>query len=414
MRAVLGSLLLLIPLMVNGQNTVTTSGQTFTNSNDTWEGVNIQRNNPINLIFKNNSITSRNRNGYLLQAGDEGVRSSNNNLDGAIITGNRFSWTGSDMESITHGLFTGHNINVLIKYNYLNYVPMGIIRKSSNNMSNTGGGVAYNIIKGGAVGMVVKGMSNVNIYNNTFYNDRRPTQTWRPLLYIYTNTDDNKYSVSHGTKIFNNIFYTKYETFAISILDQESLTGLECDYNVYWCENGSPRFSVNGEVKTFAEWQAMGFDAHSLVIDPGFVDLINFVPASRLDYGQDLGSEWAEGLSLNARWGSTDPATTLQNGIWQAGAVIYGPDETTPTGSSTEIKVYPNPATDFIYISNIQSSLLHRELRIFDLTGKLCLEKPLDTDFPQMVEIDLSPGLYVVNLMIGSEIRHTQKLIIIK
>jgi hypothetical protein len=91
-----------------------------------------------------------------------------------VITGNKLIWTGSDMKVIPHGIFTGHNRNVIIKYNYLDDVPMGIIRKSSNNMSNTAGGVAYNIVKGGVVGMVVKGMSNVNIFNNTFYNDRTP------------------------------------------------------------------------------------------------------------------------------------------------------------------------------------------------------------------------------------------------
>ena len=124
------------------------------------------------------------------------------------------------------GVFTGHNIDVVVKYNYLDHVPMGIIRKSTTNMSNTGGGVAYNIVKSGAVAVVVKGMSNVNIYNNTFYTDRTTSQTWRPLVHIYTNIDNGGYSVAHGTKIYNNIFYTKYQTFAITVDDAESLTGL--------------------------------------------------------------------------------------------------------------------------------------------------------------------------------------------
>jgi uncharacterized repeat protein (TIGR02059 family) len=190
-------------------------------------------------------------------------------------------------------------------------------------MSNTGGGVAYNIIKGGAVGMVVKGMSNVNVYNNTFYNDRTTSQTWRPLLHIYTNTDGGRYSVAHGTKIYNNIFYSKYQTFAITIDNAESLKELECDYNVYWCETGSPRFSINGSVKTFAQWQAMGYDAHSVVVNPEFKDLVNFTPSKRLDYGKDLGAEWATGLSSKAVWSNKDPETVSQNGTWQVGAVIY-------------------------------------------------------------------------------------------
>jgi hypothetical protein len=322
-------------LAVNAQTTLTIEGKSYSNSDDTWLGVNVPRDSPTKFIFRNNLITSINRYGYMLQAGDEGVRPTNNKLDGAVITGNKFSWSGDDMEIITHGLFTGHNRNVIAKYNYLNYVPMGIIRKSTNNMTNEGGGVAYNIIKGGAVAIVVKGMSNVNVFNNTMYTDRTPSQTWRPLLNIYTNVDGGGYSVAHGTKIYNNIFYTKYQTFAISIDDAECLNGLECDYNVYWCETGSPRFNINGSVLTFAQWQAMGYDQHSVVADPKFLDLVNFVPAKRLDYGKDLGSEWKDGLAVNAKWGSTDPATAAQNGKWQVGAVVYAGQEAPAPADTT-------------------------------------------------------------------------------
>lgn len=316
-------------LAASAQTQLIMEGKSYVNSEDTWLGVNIPRSVPTKLIFRNNTITSVNRFGYMLQAGDESPVATNNNLDGAVITGNKFNWSGTDMTVIPHGLFTGHNRNIVAKYNYLSYVPMGIIRKSGNSMSNTGGGVAYNIVKGGAVAMVVKGMSNVNIYNNTFYTDRTESQTWRPLVHIYTNTDGGRYSVAHGTKIYNNIFYTKYQTFAITVDDAESLTGLECDYNVYWCENGSPRFYINGSVKSFAQWQAMGYDQHSVVMNPGFKDLVNFVPSKRLDYGKDLGTEWKDGLAINARWGTTDPATAAQNGKWQVGAVVYEATVTT-------------------------------------------------------------------------------------
>lgn len=322
--------LMLIGGKAFSQTTQIIEGKTYTNSDDTWNGVNISRSEKTKLIFRNNSISSINRYGYLLQAGDESPTSTANNLDGEIISGNKLNWTGSDMTVIPHGIFTGHNSNVVIKYNYVNNVPMGVIRKSGNNMSNTGGGVAYNIIKGGAVGLVIKGMSNVNVYNNTFYTDRTTSQTWRPLLHIYTNTDGGRYSVAHGTKIYNNIFYTKYQTFAITVDDNESLQGLECDYNVYWCESGSPRFQVNGSVKTFEQWQAMGYDTHSKVINPGFKDFVSFVPAKRMDYGKELSTEWKDGLAITAKWGTTDPATATQNGTWQVGAVIYAGETTTP------------------------------------------------------------------------------------
>lgn len=338
MRYILAFCFLLFTGLTNGQTVLTIEGKTYTNADASWLGVSIPRSVPTKLTFKNNSITSVNTFGYMLQAGDEEPAATNNNLDGAIITGNRFTWSGSDMKSITHGLFTGHNLNAVIKYNYLDHVPMGIIRKSGNNMVNTGGGVAYNIVKSGAVGINIKGMSNVNVYNNTLYTDRTTAETWRGLIYIYTHTDITPNSVSHGTKIFNNIFYTKHQTYCIQIGDKESTVGLESDYNIFYCESGSPLFFYCGEVKTFAQWQALGYDTHSKVINPNFKDLVNFVPAARLDYGKDLGSIWAEGLSVNAKWGTTNPETVSQNGKWQVGAVIY--KEVVVTPPPVQIPVY--------------------------------------------------------------------------
>ncbi len=342
MRYILAFCFLLLTGLINGQTVLTIEGKSYTNADASWSGVNIPRSEPTRLTFRNNSITSVNTFGYMLQAGDEEPAATNNNLDGAVITGNRFSWSGTDMKSITHGLFTGHNLNAVVKYNYLDHVPMGIIRKSGNNMVNTGGGVAYNIVKSGAVGINIKGMSNVNVYNNTLYTDRTTAETWRGLIYIYTHTDITPNSVSHGTKIFNNIFYTKHQTYCIQIADAESAVGLESDYNIFYCESGTPLFFYCGETKTFAQWQALGYDTHSKVINPNFKDLVNFVPAVRLDYGKDLGSMWAEGLSINAQWGTTDPARTRQNGQWQVGARVHEapPPIAVPVNQPPIISIY--------------------------------------------------------------------------
>jgi uncharacterized repeat protein (TIGR02059 family) len=88
---------------------------------------------------------------------------------------------------------------------------------------------------------------------------------------------------------------------------------------------------VDGSVKTFAEWQTMGYDTHSKVLNPNFKDYVNFIPAARLDYGTDLGTTWAEGLSVNAKWGTTSPETAMQNGVWQVGAMIYKAAVVTPS-----------------------------------------------------------------------------------
>jgi uncharacterized repeat protein (TIGR02059 family) len=507
-----------ISLAAYGQNDLIISGKTYSNSDDSWQGVNIARDTKINLVFSNNTITSSNRYGYMLQAGDESPAPSNNNLDNAIITGNSFYWTGKDMTVIPHGIFTGHNKNVSIKYNYLSYVPMGIVRKSGNNMVNTSGGIAYNIVKGGAVAVVVKGMSNVNIYNNTFYNDRTKVQTWRPLVYIYTNTDRGVYSVAHGTKLYNNIFYTRHLTPMISVLDQESLSGLESDYNVFWCEDGPPVFEFNGTQLSFDEWKAMGYDLHSSVINPRFKDLNSFVPDARLNLGTNLGDEWKEGLSVNAKWGAGDPEKASQDSNWQVGAVLYSETDgnsanlpvitqsviqtnspsileitfseelagnipptsafvvevnsvqiqvekvsisgtkvfltlqlpvyagdqvtlsyTPPAQNAIQsvsgklaealqpqpviinihtgdakIKIFPNPARTFFNIANVDSDQLPQIVRIYDITGKLCLEMRFENKFMYKVPINLRPGIYILHLEMGVEIKHIQKLVVIE
>jgi len=287
-----------------------------------WEGIYIPRSQPTTFIYRNNSITSVNASGYLLQAGDEGVSGSNNNLDGEVITGNKFTWNGTDPTSITHGVFTGYNINAILKYNYLDNVPMGLLRKS-NGMNNTSGGVAYNIVINPKTACVAKGINNVNIYNNTFYSSKTTSETWRGLVDIYTNTDGGLNARSTGTKIFNNIFYTKHKILNIKIYENECLPGFESDYNLFWCEEGEPVFEIAGVLKTFTQWQALGYDTHSVVINPNFIDFTDFVPGARLDYGTNLGTNWEKGLSVAAVWGLTDPETANQNGAWQVGARIY-------------------------------------------------------------------------------------------
>lgn len=306
-------------------------GQSYDNSSSNWSGVNIPRSSAVNFIFRNNSITSVNSEGYLLQAGDEGPGKTNNKLDGALITGNKFTWNGTDRAStITHGIFTGYNINCLVQYNYLNKVPTGMVFKS-NGMTYTAGGVAYNIInQTGDIGVAIKGTNGVQVYNNTFYsNEVTFTSNSAPgtsygLVDIFANDGLSPKPYSTGTKIKNNIFYTVHQIYNISIEDSQDLDGFESDYNVFWCEAGTPVFNYLGTKKTFAEWQALGYDTHSIVVNPGFNNLNDFIPGARLDYGTDLGTAWSVGLSTSAVWTvGTAPATTIQNGPWQVGARLY-------------------------------------------------------------------------------------------
>jgi hypothetical protein len=306
------------PLIIEGTTTVDSK-------TGNWSGVNIPRDTLTTLAYRNNSITSMNSEGYMLQAGDESPKSSNNNLDGAVITGNLFNWNGpSDPAIITHGLFIGYNINSIIKYNYLNNVPYGIIFKSGTdngvNMTFTSGGCSYNICINGKFAGRVKGINGVKFYNNTFYSG--DGKGWY-LMLITGNMDRATPSPSIGTKVFNNIFYSTIQIPMVKI-ESGCLTDFESDYNVFWCSEGEPIFNIDGVNITWAQWRALGFDEHSRIVNPDFINTTDLVPSARLDYGKDLGAERKTGLSTNSGWvvGSS-PETRDQNGIWQVGARLY-------------------------------------------------------------------------------------------
>ena len=372
----------------------------------TSNGVNIPRSQRTIFKYLNNSITAVNANGYLLQAGDENSGDYNNNLDGEIITGNKFTWNGTDESSMTHGLFTGYNIDVIIKYNYLNNVPNAIQRKS-DGMSDNSGVIAYNILNNPKLGIAVKGINGIEIYNNTFYSEQTPAQTNRGLVDIHANTDNGLNVISTGTKVFNNIFYTRNMVLNIKINETACLEGFESDYNVFWCEAGEPIFEIEGQSKTFTQWQLLGYDLHSVVINPDFNNFNDFVPMIRLDYGKDLGIELQEGLAIDATWGKTDPGTVSQNGTWQVGARIA-------KTSGEEVRIYFNADLHQLLVEIADIELPYQTIKILDLSGKVVLIKPVEhiaTTIP--IPENFSTGIYIVVLESASLDRFRKKIFIV-
>lgn len=335
-KLLITSLLVIIAQSLFSQDTLTIDGQTKidTVNCDVGYGIQFPKTVPIIFTFKNNYVRMCNINGYMLEAGYETPTTYTNNLQGAQIIGNMFKWTGNqDANTITHGIFTGYNTDVRIMYNYLDHVPMSIIRKS-NGMTDTSGVVAYNIIKSPtAVGLVVKGMNGVRIYNNTFYSEDSTyvgpgIGTWRGLIDIYTNTDasaGNDTAYSKNVKIKNNIFYTKKQLTNIKVYETENLEGFECDYNIYWCESGEPMFDVGGVRKTLTQWREMGYDTHSQLINPYFIDTENFVPFYRMQWGTP--TEFDMGIAASDYWFTgADMVLVQQDGYWQQGARVYEGD----------------------------------------------------------------------------------------
>ncbi|MGB8492738.1 MAG: discoidin domain-containing protein, partial [Bacteroidales bacterium] len=150
-----------------------------------------------------------------------------------------------------------------------------------------------------------------------------------------------------------------YKIYNISI-ERGCLANFESDYNIFYCESGTPMFLVEGVTKTFSQWQAMGYDLHSRVINPDFIDTNRFVPGARLNYGTNLGTTWQSGLATTASWtAGSSPATVVQNGTWQNGAVIY-PESVVAPGP----EVPPEPLYTGSVVEGATPSLLEMKYNL--------------------------------------------------
>jgi hypothetical protein len=329
LKALLIFLLSAISAIASAQTPRIVSGVDVTLT--TVAGYNITpRTSPIALLVENSRFTKTTNTGYILQAGDDSfIEANHENVNDAVITGNYLVATVGN--GSLHAIMAGYNLNYNIKYNYINGSSYGIVYEGGYNdgspMVNTGGGIHGNIFKGNNY-VYIWGFENVNIFNNTFYFS---TDVWNRIR-IGTSNGTDIPSPAKNVKIKNNIFYLVHNTTVMQV-DAAAVEGFECDYNVYYCETGDhkPTFSYRGSSKTWEQWQALGFDTHSVVMNPNFIDKINFVPKVRLDFGTDLGEEFDHGLSINAEWVvGTHPDTVKQGSFKQVGARIYDSQVTIP------------------------------------------------------------------------------------
>ncbi|TLX75681.1 T9SS type A sorting domain-containing protein [Labilibacter sediminis] len=367
---------------------------------------NVPRKSRTLLTIQNSRFVSDAGSGYILEAGDDSyVVSRCNNLDGAKIIGNKFIWTGYDQypKSTLHGLMVGYNINYTIKHNYFDRLRYTSVFKAGieDEMAWTSGAHSYNIHKD-TKALTIKGIDGVRIYNNTFY-----SSGYSPLYHISLeeNTGGEPDHPATNIIIKNNIFYQKDNFPAIRLRQSSCLEGLQCDYNVYYCENtfnNEPTFSIGGKSYNWNEWRELGFDTHSVVINPMFKDTENFVPSERLDYGVDLGEEHNTGLSTTATWEvGKYPATTVQGENWQVGAVLYKTNTAVNDVESISryVEVVPNP-NDGIFHLNIEQPLLHQnhQVNIVSMEGKILFEKfiPKGNMTTLFTLPSLQPGYYLV------------------
>jgi hypothetical protein len=342
MRKLFIILLFIISARVGAQIDLTVEGIDYTMASH--NGYEIARSSLTNLIFRYSRITSNYDDGFLLMAGDNDYNASTSyKLPGAQIYGNRFIGTNTYPSGSLHALMVGYNANYDIHHNYISAYDYGITNEGGypdhTSTINTTGGIYYNIFKNNLYNIVNKGHDGTRIYNNTFYTTFNEQGQFIGVKQSDTGGFTEPYPSSKNTKIKNNIFYysgsfSQFHAIRIGETGDDTAAemdtvGLEIDYNVYYYTNttgNKPFFGFNGATLTWEQWRALGYDEHSVILDPQFIDLVDFVPASKdlIDIGVDLGSEFEYGLSVNSEWvvGSS-PELELQGSVWQVGARIY-------------------------------------------------------------------------------------------
>lgn len=233
------------------------------------------------LIVNKNIINTGRSLGYAISIGSEGTTTNDDKINGSIITGNEISSTA--IAGSTHLIFVGHNVNSEISRNKLISNPginMGIVAKHTDGVY-TSGGAFFNLINNSLVAVRVKGVKDFPVYNQTIVQN----STGRGVH--ITDNDSAVGSEATGTKIKNTIIINDGNGYLIDVEDGSEVN-MECDYNVYYSPRVQP-FNYKGSIKTFAEWQALGFDANSIFLTTDQRDNL-FVDEAAGDYRPKDGS----------------------------------------------------------------------------------------------------------------------------
>ena len=274
------------------------------------------------FVVENNVFNSNSTKGSLAVGTEPSI--TNKNKDEGIITKNRFRILGQ-----SHGCMIMNRNKVVCTYNYLfggTSLPMGF--KSTDPDDYSASIAAYNVIIDGT--LLSKGCHNLRFYNNTIvynnYNINGPDNIDITI---------NNATTVEGNKVKNNIMiYTDSVQRSMIRLDHENN---EIDYNIYYCSQTELTFNYKSSTITFAEWQALGYDLHSIVLTTEqfnnlFTDFENGdyslkAGSVAIGAGVTLDAAYDDGLDASTNWGTDSQVpvvVTKQQGVaWDIGAYVH-------------------------------------------------------------------------------------------
>lgn len=282
----------------------------------------------------NNKIFSKKSSGYHIKIGGETSGVGNNDFTNNEINGNYiqgFDPTGGGAAQTTHGLFIGFQSNGIVKYNNIIGSEYGSVIKGTTGIN--GAIISYNIFRETKRGIYIKGQQAALIYNNTII-CKSLTMAYGIDLSDNIGGDNpdnceikNNLVIALGTG--NNYMIRNSLTFAAG--------SNVIDHNFYYCPNGTMLFNEAGTDKSWAEWQALGFDTNSMVLNTAqFISLFNNFDNNdfslklgciAIGAGESLGAAYDDGLDELTDWGNNNTVPSIitkqQAAAWDIGAYIH-------------------------------------------------------------------------------------------
>lgn len=236
-----------------------------------------------------------------------------------------------------HGIFI-YATTVDSSMNYVEGSNLGYVMKSAGGVNASS--IKYNIVVDITEPFLSKGVIGVKYTNNVGIFKAGNNNAIGLLL-----MEDPVFpgSYSQNTIFKNNIIVdsrSSIDTIFISASSND-LIGCEIDYNIYYKENiNQNHFAfIDGNWKTFVEWQALGYDTHSVLLSESQFNNL-FTDYENGDYslktgsvaigaGIALGELYNTGLDASTNWGNetqlpsvvTKPQPSV--GGWDCGAYIH-------------------------------------------------------------------------------------------
>lgn len=233
---------------------------------------------------------------------------------------------GYDSIPNSHGTSIWANKGIAVHHNFMSGWHLNIVLKGGNSDYSTNP-IYSNIIMDGSITM--RGVSNVPIYGNTFIN----------IDQIYTAvamSTDELANESLNIQLKNNIFINGFDDSESKLIAVQDNSTLVSDYNLFYNNNAGKIVLIGAAIKSFAEWQALGYDANSKLLTETqltelFTDIDNddfSLPAGSeaIGAGEILAAAYDDGLDDSTDWGDLDTlpviVTKQQTVPWDAGAYV--------------------------------------------------------------------------------------------